>query len=106
MDDLLNKIKETEKEAQVIVKKSESESNDMIDKKRSELAKLLDESRKSIHSKYMKIKESEINLAKEKKEKMIQEKTKEFENNFGNIDDRKKTARNYLTKMINEKYLN
>jgi vacuolar-type H+-ATPase subunit H len=100
MEDLLNKIKETEKEAQMLVSNAENEANVMIDKTRDDCARKLEESKKEIHSRYSKKRENEIKDAKEKKDKMIVEKVNEFKNKFGDIDLKKKDAFDYLKKII------
>jgi vacuolar-type H+-ATPase subunit H len=105
MEDLLKNIKETESEAKNIVKKAEIEASEIVEKVRSESAKKFEDTKKEIHSKYTKQKDTEIKEARIKKENSVTEKVADFEKKLGKIEDRKKEAEKYLSKIISEKFL-
>jgi len=100
MDELIEKIKEVEKEARDIVLDTEHEVNKMLDDAKFQANLKLDKAGTKAYSIYTQLLKKETDEANQKKEEILNKKIEDFYNQLGDIDSKKNTIIESLNKKI------
>ena len=100
MDDLIEKIKEVEKEARNIVLNAENKAYEILDEAKFQANSKLDKARTGAYSTYMQSLKNRIDEANQKKEDMLNKRIQDFYNQLGDVVGKKKTITETLEKKI------
>ena len=100
MDDLIEKIKEVEKEARSIVLNAENKAYEILDEAKFQANSKLDKARAKAYSTYMQSLKNIIDESNQKKEDMLNKRIQDFYNQLGDVVGKKKTITETLEKKI------
>jgi len=90
MDELIEKIKNVEKEAKNIILDAENEATNMLDDAKLQAGLKLDKAKIKAYSIYTQSLKNKIDEANQKKEEILNKKIQDFYNQFGDIDGKKR----------------
>ena len=100
MDDLLEKIKKTEEEANKIIIDAEKEAKKIIEKSRLESVNRINKAKENFFEISNKEKGKKIEKAKKEKEIRIKDKIEDFKRSLDNIDKKKEKAIKFIQDHI------
>ena len=102
MDDLINKMKQTEEEARQIVSNAEQKASTILNDATIEAAKKSEEQRKQIYEKLSADKDAKYNLMIEERDKKIAANIDQYKASFGDIESKKQKCVAAIEKSISE----
>ncbi|MCK4798247.1 MAG: hypothetical protein KAT05_12775 [Spirochaetes bacterium] len=100
MEDLLKKIKQTEEDANKIIDQAEIEAKKIVEKARIISLNKITDAKRNFFASFSQQKEKKLINGEKEREKQINEKINLFNNELGNIEQRKIKAQEFLKKTI------
>lgn len=100
MDDILQKMKDAEAEANRLVSNTEGEAKNKVEQARYESEKKVEVSKRLKSEECEKIKRDSLETFLKERDEQIEKKVNDFINTLGNINDKKEIALKFLLDKI------
>jgi len=102
MDDLINKMRQTEEEAKQIIAEAEKNAQDKLSEATIAAAKYAEEKRKTIYERLAADKDAKYQAMIDERDKRIAENIAQYKASFGNIEAKKQSCIAVIEKDIAE----